>query len=270
MTEVRANACSSRLAPLLALLFSLATGPAALPAAQPAPDYAAAVNTAGRQRMLTQRIVKAYCAVGQEVLPERSRRQLAEAVEIFERQLGTLAALTVDAPARAAIDRVRELWRDFRPLATGEVVRDRVAELASRSEELLEASHALVLELERAGGTPVARLVNVAGRQRMLSQRLAKLYFLRAWGFRGAQLDTALQTATDEFVAGLQLLSSAPQNTTQMLEELAAVNLQWTWFEYAIGLEGARTYLLVVDDSSESILNSMEAITAMYETLGRR
>ena len=43
--------------------------------------------------------------------------------------------------------------------------------------------------------------------------------------------------------------------------------MQWTWFEFAIDLQGANTYRLVVDDSSESILNGMDSITAMYERL---
>ena len=38
-----------------------------------------AINKAGRQRMLTQRIVKAYCLVGLGVSTEQSKAQLAQA-----------------------------------------------------------------------------------------------------------------------------------------------------------------------------------------------
>jgi len=249
----------------LALLFAVFL--ASPPAHGAETADAAAVNVAGRQRMLTQRIVKAWCATGLEVLPERSRRQLETAMDTFERQLAWLAARELDANARTILAQARELWQGLRPVAGGDIERERAEELARRADALLNTSHRLVLQLEQADGSPVARLVNLSGRQRMLSQRMASLYFRRAWGLGGEQLEEELRLAMEEFLAGLQVLSAASQSTPEILEELAAVNLQWTWFEYAIGLQGARTWLLVVDDSSESILNSMEAITEMYEAL---
>ena len=54
-------------------------------------NYGAAIDAAGRQRMLSQRIVKAYCQIGLKVVPEVSRSQLTGAVRRFDAQLVELA-----------------------------------------------------------------------------------------------------------------------------------------------------------------------------------
>ena len=66
--QARLRLCSAALA--------LVAGALSGTAAVAAPDYGAAIDMAGRQRMLTQRIVKAYCQVGMRVTPEVSRAQL--------------------------------------------------------------------------------------------------------------------------------------------------------------------------------------------------
>ena len=45
------------------------------------------INKAGRQRMLVERIVKTYAQIGLDITPDASRRELHDAVRIFEDQL---------------------------------------------------------------------------------------------------------------------------------------------------------------------------------------
>lgn len=233
-------------------------------------DYGTLIDMAGRQRMLTQRIVKAYCLVGMQVTPEVSRAQLESAVRRFDSQLADLSKRTSGAGARKALARVTTLWKPFRKVATGPVNREGARWLAGHDDDLLQAAHELVLVLQEAAGTPQARLVNIAGRQRMLSQRLAKFYMLRAYGVDSPAIGDGIDTGGNEFAGALETLRVAPENTPPIDRELAAVRLQWEWFKAALELQGAQSYVLVVADASESILNSMELVTEMYAQLGRR
>lgn len=233
-------------------------------------DYGAAIDSAGRQRMLTQRIVKAYCQVGMQVTVEDSRAQLASAVRRFDSQLAALSKNVPNPAARAALARMSGLWTPFRRIATGPVSREGARRLVERDEALLHTAHELVLALQDAAGTPQAKLVNMSGRQRMLSQRMAKLYMLRAYGLDTPTIRDEIDIASNEFAGALATLRDAPENTPSIGKELEAVALHWEWFSAAILLQGAESYTLVVAGASESILNSMDLITGLYAELARR
>ena len=55
-------------------------------------DINAAINKAGRQRMLSQRMAKAYFQIGQKIDVDRSKKVLDSSVAAFDRQLIELKA----------------------------------------------------------------------------------------------------------------------------------------------------------------------------------
>jgi len=232
-------------------------------------QFGEAINKAGRQRMLTQRIVLAYCQAGLGVTSEESVRRLHAAVQLFDTQLSELKRGLDDHTVQRALAQVEAIWTPLRKIALAPVSRERVKELLFWHDDLLHASHKVVLLLQDQSGTGEARLVNISGRQRMLSQRLAKFYMLIEWGFESLTITQQLAAARREFDLALKQLRAARQNTPAIQKELDDVALHWTWFEMALTLQKDDAYRLVVADSSEFILNAMDRITRMYEQLSR-
>jgi hypothetical protein len=253
-----------RLTWLLVLAMLLVDGSRA---AEPVLTPAQIVNIAGRQRMLSQRIAKAYVQVGMGVTPELSRRQLGDALVLFERQLTQLRHSAPDTQSRQSLASLEKLWRRFKGAAVGSADRKGAETLLGMDGELLAAAHELTLALQSRFGVSKTRLVEMAGRQRMLSQRLAKLYLARGWGIDATAAARELGSAQVEFDGALATLRSAPENTAEIKKELDAVALQWEWFKNALTMEGAASYGIVVAHASESILNSMELVTSLYEKL---
>ncbi|MEO5660361.1 MAG: type IV pili methyl-accepting chemotaxis transducer N-terminal domain-containing protein, partial [Polaromonas sp.] len=113
-----------------------------------------------------------------------------------------------------------------------------------------------------------SRLVSLAGRQRMLSQRIAKNYLLRSWGVESVRLELA--SSTKEFSAGLAKLRASEGNSAEIRSELDEVAQQWEWLQASMSVDGAGYYRLVVTESADSILEATDRITRLYEMQNRR
>ena len=252
---------------LLALLMAFGS----LAQAQVA-DINSAINKAGRQRMLSQRMAKAYLQIGLNVDLERSKRTLDGAIALFDRQLVELKNFAPTPQIRDTYLQLEQDWLAYKDVLIGSAPSpDGARKVLELSESVLRLAHAGTEQLVSSSGSESGPLVGVAGRQRMLSQRIAKFYLAQVWGVAPAGGAAELDKSRRAFALGLKALAGAPATTPAIREELEQAHRLWQQYEHALDARepgDRRTRAANVAASSERVLDTMDTITGMFEKLG--
>lgn len=259
------------------LLLAMAMLPAlafAAPAKPAEISMLEAINQAGRQRMLSQRMAKLYAQKLINVRADDATLLIGKSVDLFEQQLDTLSQVAERRNAYSIQDTYRqlgELWKRYKPLVSSAPSQAGLQQVVSMNEQMLALAQQGTVQFETLNGSSLGKLVNIAGRERMLSQRLSKFYFFEACGLKSDATVQALETARKEFVANLQTLRSAPQNTRQIQAWIDLAQTQWMFFDEALN-GGAREHEVAMLESnvaaaSENILQVMDQLAGMYARL---
>ncbi len=235
-------------------------------------DINDAINKAGRQRMLSQRIAKTYMAIGQKIQAENADRILNLSMALFDRQLIELKAFSPTAEIKATYASLEAAWNDYKAALFENTPAKLGAEkVMSLSGEVLALANQGTVQLEGFSGKPSGKLVNMSGRQRMLSQRMAAQYLSASWGVQAAASAAEMAKASEEFARTHELLKNAPETTPAIRSELDLAGSQFTFFEIALkSLKPGSEDLQAkgnVFTTSERILQVMDGVTGMYSKL---
>jgi len=233
------------------------------------PMLGAAINKAGRQRMLSQRMAKAFAMQVLGIMPERAASLLEQSRRLFEVQLVELREVVPNDAIQGGLGDLERAWAGYGEVLKRPPTQAGASQVMAESENVLRAAHALTGLYERQAASNAGRLVNLSGRQRMLSQRMAKCFMFDRSGLASGDLRVELETARRDFVAALGVLNGAPENTEEIRLDLALVNTQWLFFEQALnGREPVREIAVRnVATTSERILEVMDGLTGRYEKL---
>ena len=229
---------------------------------------AEAINKSGRQRMLSQRMMKSYLMVGADVKTDVAQTQLDTSVALFEQQFLELRDYAPNDNINNKLDKVESLWLPHRERIISKPTKTDLPDLMSQNLALLVACDDVVKEIAAYANVESAQLVNISGRQRMLSQKIAKSYMGLYWKVDDKALTDEFQKAVQLFDQSLAKLSDYDGNTPELSKALRKVNNQWRFSQSGFKLGDDGRYVpTVISVTTESILKKMDEITKLYEQL---
>jgi AmiR/NasT family two-component response regulator len=235
--------------------------------------FAEGVNRAGQLRMLSQRLVKHWLLRLAGVQAARHLSLQNDSVERIDANLKLLGKNLSQPTFGDLLAQVVANWKLLKKALKAAPTIDQLPVIDALAESLLQDAERLTAGLEGAGGVAPLRMLNMAGRQRMLSQRFAKASLLGVLqpGEPQQRHQADMEAARQAFDQGLAYLQSLPLSTPEIRRTLGSATQGWQ----AV-LKGAdhvrrpagRDRLLRLEGlaaASESLLDDFEQLAAQYE-----
>lgn len=214
------------------------------------------INRAGQQRMLSQRLVKLHALGASRTEVAAVAVLLRESLARVEENLGWLESNLSTATYGDLLDAARAGWLALRSaLEAGAASLPQLDELA---DAVLAQADALVLALQSSGLAAQVGVINVAGRQRMLAQRMAKQALLQAE-------DAAVVETAAAFEEGMARLAEAPLSTPEIRALLERGEAAWQQLRGAVGKSGQAAGRMKLAAASEELLEVFDRLTEAYQ-----
>ena len=256
--------------------------------AETSKQMAIKVNLAGKQRMLTQKMTKESLLIALNIEAQKNKKNLEATAKLFEKTLKGLQVgnkslgltKTVNKDILKQFKKVTTLWDDFKPNVES-IYRDGVSvvilqNIARQNLPLLAEMNKVVGLYEKSSGADLnelATVINLSGKQRMLTQKMTKELLLIAEGIDETKNRENLNNSIKLFEKTLKGLVNSDAELglpktkdKKILAQLAEVKSLWGKFKPV--MEKADTGMESLKKAAElnlPLLSAMNKAVKMYE-----
>jgi hypothetical protein len=251
------------------------------------------INLAGKQRMLTQRMSKVVLLISLGIDTKKYSKKLDTFSKLYDQTLkgfkkgdDTLElTATENKDVLKQIDAVEKLWKPFyeniqKVVADGAKAKDAIAFIVKNNEEMLSSSNALVTAFEKSNADLDylskfrLRVVNLAGKQRMLVQKMTKEKLL-VHEVKDASYKDKLNKSIELFDSSLSTLIDGNKESNiskptdgKLKAQYDKVAKLWSKLKPLYAKDKLdKKELMVIVDENKVLLKEMNSAVKMAETV---
>lgn len=230
-------------------------------------DTVKLIDIAGRQRMLSQRIAKDYLYLGNNVAPAKANKQLEKSLQELKDAHKLLVESINDEEIRNLLAFVQMSTEDFSATAKEKFNIDNAQLIIDLSESMLEGSQYVVDSLKKKVKIKESVIVGQSGKQRMLSQRIAKYYIAYQSGIQDKNTVDQMKEAVKAFRQSHKSLMENSANTPEINRKLNKIDRLWKIVnKFYLNIEKGGLPLIVFN-TTDDITKKMNIITKLYVEL---
>jgi len=230
-------------------------------------DTVKLIDVAGKQRMLSQRIAKDYLYAGRKVASAKANKQLRASLDELLSAHQTLVKSINDPDIVNLLAFVEMSTEDFETTSKEEFTIDNAQLVIDLSESMLEGSQYVVDSLKQTVKIEESKIVGQAGKQRMLSQRIAKYYIAYQAGIKDKNTVDQMKAAVASFTEAHAVLMANSANTPEINKKLNEIDRLWKIvYKFYLNIEKGGLPLIVFN-TTDNITKKMNKITGLYVEL---
>jgi hypothetical protein len=248
------------------------------------------INLAGRQRMLTQKMSKEALLIAKGINTQSNIESLKGTIKLFDKTLMGLRngdkslqlSATKDENILKQIDKVVELWKSFKvhveKIAEGKVEKITLEAIDKENLPLLSNMNIVVKMYEDSNASKLdphmAKTINLAGRQRMLTQKMTKELLLIANKLKSNANVESLKSTGELFkdtLIDLMTNNKEAMKDPDIASRLVRVKTLWSQYQKLIANTGVSKIEQHIskkqqDDISQQMTQELLTIANIVDT----
>ncbi len=247
------------------------------------------INLAGKQRMLTQKMSKEAFFIASGISVDANKASLTQTAALFDKTLKGLMngdadlklAKTSDPAIIAQLDVVSGLWNEFnqsiQAVAGGNTSPDVLNKIAAQNVPLLKNMNKAVQMYAKASSSKLdagmAVTINLAGKQRMLTQKMTKELLMVANAINAAASKKSLNATVALFektltglVKGDASLGLPGTTNAAIITQLGVVSKIWADYKPVLSaVDISNSGLKKAEEVNIPLLKNMNKAVQMFE-----